>query len=75
MAKTEHVIKWQNRHSGETGYVGSIDAEERHFNSVSEIGNAKTYPNGGLASIAVGRLEKMGEGADINNILTVVPLD
>lgn len=38
-----YIIKWTNKFSGETGYVESISAKEKHFNNTYDISAAKRY--------------------------------
>lgn len=63
------VIKWTNKVSGDTGYVGGIDTKERHFINADTKEDAKHYTNKGLAKIDMNKLHTYGE--DINNEFAV----
>lgn len=64
------VIQWINRFSGESGYVGEIKKNEGHFVNTFSISNAKIYKTERAAKLALGLLERIGEG--VNNEFVVM---
>lgn len=67
--RMKYVIKWENKYSHETGYVGSFTKKDGHFVSTTEKENAKTYANKAIASRTVSSLTEVGEAE--NNIFTI----
>jgi len=67
-----YAIKWLNRFSGESGYVGEIVRREGHFNNTFDVKKAKTFKTEAAAKKAVTDLIAMGEGKANEFILTKV---
>lgn len=64
------IIKWTNKHSGETGYVESVSKKNRHFVNTFEQTSAKQYKTESVASRTIASLAEYGE-ADNNNFEVV----
>lgn len=45
MTKNRRVLKWTNKHSGETGYVGSVSKKKGYFTNEPDILKAKKICN------------------------------
>lgn len=59
-------MKWTNKYSGETGYVESISAKEKHFVNTRDKNSAKRYGSLGVIRRMITTLEMYGEAE--NNI-------
>ena len=68
----KYVIKWKNKNSGETGYVGRISASDRCFYP-SELAEAKRYKTRSVAFRMLHSLHVYGE--DERNEFTVEEVD
>ena len=64
------VIKWTNRFSGETGFVHSVSAKEKHFNNTYEQNDAHKYASPSVAKRTINSL--IGYGEAENNDFEVV---
>lgn len=62
-------LKWTNKFSGETGYVGKVSKKEGHFFNSDKDG-AKTYLNSKMAMRDIDTLTELGEAE--NNRFDVV---
>ena len=71
MAKEKVVLLWTNKWSGEQGFVGKISEKDGHFTNATSKEEVHRYPNNGLASAAIKKLERIGEAE--NNNFTIVP--
>lgn len=60
------ILKWTNKYSGETGYVKSISAKEKHFENTYDITEAKQYKTASVANRMIASLVAYGE-ADNND--------
>lgn len=43
MAKNRRVLKWTNKYSGETGYVGTVSKKKGYFTNEPDMLKAKRY--------------------------------
>ena len=66
------VIKWTNKFSGETGYVQSISAKEKHFNNTYDINETKRYKEN-IAKGMITNLTSYGEAE--NNNFEIISVD
>ena len=66
------VIEWTNKFSGETGYVQSISAKEKHFNNTYDINEAKRYKEN-IAKGMITNLTSYGEAE--NNNFEIISVD
>jgi len=64
------VIKWTNKFSGETGFVQSVSAKEKHFNNTYEQKEARQYASAATANRTIASLVNYGEAE--NNDFEVV---
>lgn len=62
-------VKWQNKYSGEEGYVGDIIEAEKHFVNTFEKKEAEKFKTSVDAAKAVESLIAMGEGD--NNLFSI----
>ena len=60
------AIKWRNTWSQETGYVGSVSAKDKNFQTADKDG-AKVYATETAARTAHSKLKSYGQGEEINN--------
>lgn len=60
------AIKWINTYSGETGYVGKVNAKDRNFHT-ADAEHAQVFKTERAANIAISKLKGYGQGAEINN--------
>lgn len=68
--KQYYILQWQNKYSGETGFVGHI--REKYFENTYNVDEARKFANVGSALLAINKLSLIGE-CD-NNDFSVVPL-
>lgn len=57
----KYIIKWTNKYSHETGYVGKIMAKAGHFVNVTNKKDAKTFKTEKDAEKDIKRLVEIGE--------------
>lgn len=67
-----YIIKWENKYSHETGYVGKVNYEEKYFESCTDKDECLVFSTKRIANRTVKDLIAFGEAE--NNILTVEPL-
>lgn len=65
---TNFIIKWTNKFSGETGFVGKVSTKEACFYN-SDFDGARRYATEQSAQKAIKMLEAYGEA--VNNTLEV----
>ena len=53
-------IIWENKMSGETGYVKGINLNEGHIDATWEFDEVKIYASAGVAKGLITKLKKMG---------------
>ena len=63
------ILKWTNKFSGETGYVGKVSVKAGHFTNAETKESAKTYKTENMAKKDIERLTDIGEAE--NNIFTM----
>jgi hypothetical protein len=63
------IIKWTNKYSKETGYVGSVSNKKRCFHN-SDLSGAKQYGDEKSAKRAITQLTSYGEAE--NNDFEIV---
>lgn len=63
------IIKWTNKHSGETGYVESVSSKNKCFINTANKKDAKKYSEKAVKGILT-KLESYGEAE--NNDFEVV---
>ena len=66
------AIKWTNKYSGESGFVGSVASKEKHFVNTFDQAEAKQYKSQIAAKRAITLLQAYGEGE--NNEFEIVPV-
>lgn len=65
------IIKWTNKHSGDTGFVESISTKETCFHNTFDRKEAKQYKSESIAKRMISTLTLYGEAE--NNDFEVVP--
>ncbi len=68
--RAKFILKWTNKYSGETGYVGKVLKTEGHFVNAEEIADAKRYSFEKTAKNEIEVLEAIGEAE--NNTFEVL---
>lgn len=63
-------LKWINKFSGETGFVGKVMKSKGHFVNAEAQADAKTYASEKAADKDIAILTELGE-ADNNNFIAV----
>ena len=63
-------IKWTNKYSHETGYVGKVLKSKNHFVNAETSVDAKKYSTEKMANKDIALLEAMGEAE--NNLFEIV---
>lgn len=56
-----YVIKWENKYSGETGYVKKINKKKSYFENTYDIDEAKTYKSLNGAENATKTLNELND--------------
>lgn len=59
--KNRKVLKWTNKYSGETGYVGSVSKKKGYFTNEPDILRAKRYITDKAISNDLEILKSFGE--------------
>ena len=60
----KYNIRWENKYSGEKGYIARVMYRAGHFVNTFEKTKAKKYASVNAARADIARLEKMGECID-----------
>ena len=63
-------LKWTNKYSGETGFVGKVFKSKGYFENAEEKAKAKKYASENAASKDIIVLTELGEAE--NNVFEVV---
>lgn len=56
-----YILQWTNKYSGDTGYVESISAKEKHFVNTFNQNDAKRYATRSVATRMITSLSSYGE--------------
>lgn len=61
MAKNRRVLKWTNKYSGETGYVGTVSKKKGYFTNEPDMFKAKRYATDMAINNDLEALKSFGE--------------
>lgn len=59
--KNKRVLKWTNKYSGETGYVGTVSKKKGYFTNEPDVFKAKRYITDKAISNDLEILKSFGE--------------
>lgn len=59
--KNKRVLKWTNKYSGETGYVGTVSKKKGYFTNEPDILRAKRYVTDAAINNDLEALKSFGE--------------
>lgn len=59
--KNKRVLKWTNKYSGETGYVGTVSKKKGYFTNEPDVLKAKRYVTDAAISNDLETLKSFGE--------------
>ena len=59
--KNRRVLKWTNKYSGETGYVGTVSKKKGYFTSEPDMLKAKRYVTDAAINNDLETLKSFGE--------------
>lgn len=66
----KYNIKWTNKFSGETGYVGKMAKSKGHFVNAETVETAKAYASEKMANKDIATLIEIGEA--VNNDFEII---
>lgn len=61
MTKNRRVLKWTNKYSGETGYVGTVSKKKGYFTNEPDVLRAKKYVTDNAINNDLETLKSFGE--------------
>lgn len=61
MTKNRRVLKWTNKYSGETGYVGTVSRKKGYFTNEPDVLKAKRYATDNTINNDLETLKSFGE--------------